>query len=175
MKKKVILILGTFAAVLLAALLIQDTASAKSSRTEAVYYQMFKEGTADVRLTYYHKKGSDRVTKQLTKNTITYAALKVDDAEAAKEKFSADAEKYQGITGVKESIEYKDTYMIEKVSVNYDKVNLNELAEKLPEIDIDTPSGKKATYVSLKQSEKLLKKQGYTKVKKGQFKKLNLE
>ncbi|MGT2949216.1 DUF1307 domain-containing protein [Streptococcus devriesei] len=175
MKKKLILILGTFAAVLLAALLVQGTASAKSSNTRAVYYQMFKEGSADVRLTYYHRKGSDRVTKQVTQNTITYAALKVDDAEAAKEKLSDEAEKYQGITGVKESIDYKDTYLVEKVSVDYNKADLDELAEKLPEIDLDTPSGKRAAYISLKKSEKLLKKQGYTKVKKGQFQKLNLE
>ena len=175
MKKKLGLILGLLAAAVFLVLTTQQTVSAKSSRTQAVYYQLFKEDAADIRLTYYHLRGSDRVTKQVSESQLTYSALKVADAAAAKEKIADEAQKYQGITGVKESIEYKDTYLIEKVSVDYTKANLNELAKKLPEIKLDTPSGRKATYISLKKSEQLLKKQGYQKVKKGQFKKLAVE
>lgn len=174
-KKKLSIVLGLIiVAVTFFTLTNQKTVSANSSRVETVSYQLLKEGVADVRLTYYHNKGSDKVLKQTAESKILYSALKVTDAQVAKEKVGSQSEKYQGITGVQESVAYKDVYLIEKVSVDYTKANLNELAKKLPEVNINTPSGKRATYISLKQSERFLKKQGYSKVKNGHFKELKV-
>ena len=123
-KKKLSIVLGLIiVAVTFFTLTNQKTVSANSSRVETVSYQLLKEGVADVRLTYYHNKGNDKVLKQTAESKILYSALKV---------------------------------------------------KKLPEVNINTPSGKRATYISLKQSERFLKKQGYSKVKNGHFKELKV-
>lgn len=127
------------------------------------------DNVKDIRMVYYYK--GDKVTKQTATNTIKYSAIGATNKDEAKAKLASSTKQYQGVKGLSESIDYKDTYLVEKVSVDYTKGDLDELS-KINGVSINS-NGKKISYISYKQSKKLLLNNGFKVVKNGQFKKLD--
>ncbi|WP_099224040.1 YehR family lipoprotein [Listeria costaricensis] len=111
-------------------------------------------------LKYWYK--DDKVTKQTTKNKITYATMGVTNKEEAEAILKPASEQYQGLQGVKESIKYEDDYAIEDVEINYENVDFDEL-KNVPGMLFDENAKKNG--VSMEKSEELLKKNGYEEKK----------
>lgn len=162
------LVLGLFSFVALMTLM----ACGKATALEKAYFQKMTP-SVDVRLTYYYDKKSDKVIKQTTQSTILYSKMQAENKEQAKAKLDPVSQKYQGVKGFKESIQYEDTYLVEKLVVDYRKANIKELS-KVEGMAFSTNNPEEFNYVSYKRSEEMLLKGGFTKVKKGNFKKLTV-
>ncbi|CAM4088272.1 DUF1307 domain-containing protein [Listeria booriae] len=110
-------------------------------------------------LTYTYK--GDKVTKQTTKNVIPYKTLGVSTKEDAEKSLKALSDKYQGVKGLKESLTYNDDNVVESVEVDYENADLDKLA-KIPGMLI---SGNTKKGISMKKSQEVLEKQGFTEKK----------
>ena len=71
-------------------------------------------------------------------------------------------EEYKDVKGFTHSAEYKDDYMVEKTTLNYEKANLDQLIEKKL---VATQKDNKSTFDMMKQS-------GFKEVKNGKFEEL---
>ncbi|TLG77285.1 YehR family lipoprotein [Culicoidibacter larvae] len=109
-------------------------------------------------LTYYHT--GDNVTKQTANNKIPYTSIGVTNAEDAKAILDPVAVQYQNVAGIKHSVEYTDTEVIETLEIDYATLDYDK-AKTIPGITMDENA---KNGVSLEKSEKLLLSQGYTKV-----------
>ncbi|XCY66700.1 YehR family protein [Streptococcus iniae] len=136
--------------------------SKQAVKEKVVYFEMTQNGST-VGLTYYYK--GDKVTRQSAKTKATYTALGVDSKEAAKKELSSIAKQYQGVKGLKESIDYKDDHILETVEVDYAKADMKQLS-KIPGIALATEDGKVPDYVSYKKTKKMLEDKGFKKVDK---------
>ncbi|MDO1604980.1 DUF1307 domain-containing protein [Lactobacillus sp. YT155] len=112
-------------------------------------------------LTYYAH--GDDVFKQTAKNTVDYSSVDESQIDAFKTQLKAAADKYQGIKGVKEKLSFDDKKKVltETLTVDYEKVDKKKL-KGIPGMIGDFKEGKK---ISLKESEKLLKKSGFKEKK----------
>lgn len=137
-------------------------------KTEKATYQQVKNGV-DSRVTYYYQ--DDKVVKQTTSNKITYTSLRSNNKSEAKDRIKDEVQKYNDTKGVKDKISYHDSYLNEHVSVDLNKASVNDFL-KLSGDNNTSDSSSKKKYISLKKSEKLIKKQGYKKVKDGKYKEL---
>ncbi|MDO1605012.1 DUF1307 domain-containing protein [Lactobacillus sp. YT155] len=120
-----------------------------------------EQNNVKVELTYYAH--GDDVFKQTAQNTIDYSSLDDSTIDAFKTQLDAASKKYQGIKGLKEKITYDDKKKTAKetLTIDYEKVDKSKL-KGIPGMLGDFESGKK---VSLKKSEKLLKKAGFEEKK----------
>lgn len=116
-----------------------------------VTLQLEQEGTI-VRLTF--KAKGDLVYEQSANNEKHYSALGVSSAEEAKEKLASSASEFEDIEGVTHSLEYLDDRVIESLTVDFEKVDLNAASQL-------TGSGDLSDGVSLQQSVQTLQEQGY--------------
>ncbi|GKS81474.1 hypothetical protein LPAF129_11600 [Ligilactobacillus pabuli] len=137
-------------------------------KTEHTSFQKIGNGS-DSRVTYYYQK--DKVVKQTTANKITYATLRVNNNAEAKKAVKSTLKKYNDTKGVTDKITYHDSYLDEKVTVDLSKASVKDFL-KLAGTNSSTDSDKKAKFISFEKSEKLIKKQGFTKIEDGKFKSL---
>ena len=156
-----------FMSLLLVATTLVSAPSAFASTTVKKEFQLFsqKKGT-DLRITYYMAKDSDKVTKQTAE----------DNLDTIKAKLKKVQDSYNGVKGVKETLEFKGNYVLETVSINYKKADPNEVLALQGSQTDGNSQNKKIAYISYKLSAKTLKEQGYKAIKNGQFQTLqNLE
>lgn len=141
---------------LLLTFLVVLTGCGNTQEQTAVYEGTFNG--VEMRLTYYAK--GDRVYKQTAENVIPYSALGVTSEEEARVILDPASAQYQGIEGLEETLEYGGDSVRETLSVDFEKVNFDEI-QGIPGIDLegDTSQG-----VSLKRSGKSLEESGFVKV-----------
>lgn len=116
---------------------------------------------SETSMTYYAE--GDTVTKQTTKNVLSYEESGLVDKETAKEAVEPLAEQYRGVTGIEHNIEYGDTELTETLTVDYTKADISEVS-KLAGTSF-TGDADNAKKISLKQSVEALKAAGFTEVK----------
>ena len=104
----------------------------------------------------------DKVMKQSAENVINYEAAGFPSKEVAKQQIDPISEQFQNIEGLTQSIEYEDTQAIERMTVDYQTVDFDEIKE-LPGMNFD--EGVKEKGVSMKESAKLLEEAGYKEIK----------
>ncbi|MBC1969602.1 YehR family lipoprotein [Listeria marthii] len=127
-------------------------------KEETKTYELSQNG-ATTKMTYTYVK--DKVTKQTTENEMTYAALGFKNKEEAEKALKESSDKFQGVEGVKESIEYKDDKAIETLEIDYEKADAKELT-KLPGF---AASGDIEKGISMEESAKMLESQGFKEAK----------
>lgn len=115
---------------------------------------------SEVTLTYYYK--GDRVLRQTAHNKIYYSSLGAKNVEEAKIKLDPISNKYQNVKGVKESIDYKDTYAEETLDVDYETVNVADL----PALQGAEFTGTVKDGISMDKSAELLKARGFKETTK---------
>ncbi|EAF5658187.1 MULTISPECIES: YehR family lipoprotein [Listeria] len=128
-------------------------------KEETKTYTLSQNGV-DSKLTYTYK--GDKVTKQTAENTMSYASLGVTSKEDAEKMLKATSDKFQGIDGLKEKIEYKDDKAIETLEVDYTKISSEDM-NKIPGM---TSNGDTSKGISMEESAKMLESQGYKEVSK---------
>ena len=119
-----------------------------------------EENGVKIILTYYAK--GDKVMKQTFENIIPYSEIGVKTADEAKEQLEEVAKSYNDVKGVKDELTYGEDAVTEKVEINYTVVDMKK-AKKL--VGVSTDGGDISKGVSLKNSIKLLKDQGYKEKK----------
>ncbi|EHM7943817.1 YehR family lipoprotein [Listeria monocytogenes] len=128
-------------------------------KEETKTYSLSQNGV-DSKLTYTYK--GDKVTKQTAENTMSYASLGVASKEDAEKMLKATSDKFQGIDGLKENIEYKDDKAIETLEVDYTKISSEDM-NKIPGM---SSNGDTSKGISMEESAKMLESQGYKEVSK---------
>lgn len=137
------------------------TACSDKDATSTKTFVLDKNGLKTT-ITYTYIEKEDKVIKQTTQNIGTYAQLpKANSKEAAQKLLEPIAKNYQGIKGVKQSIDYQDDKFIEDLEIDYTNLDF-EQAKKLFGPNFQDPAKVK---VSLKKTEEGLLKQGYTEQK----------
>ena len=157
-----------FTKILLVAAMMLLIIAGCGKKTEKATFQQVKNGV-DSRVTYYYQ--GDKVVKQTTDNKITYASLKANNKDEAKDQIKSEVQKYNDTKGVKDEIKYHDSYLKEKVSVDLKEASVDDFL-KLSDQTTSADSGKKKKYISFEKSEDLIKKQGFKKIKDGKYKQL---
>ena len=84
-----------------------------------------KQPGVQMEITLYYK--GDVVTKQTAKNIITYSEVGLTK-EAFKKKAEKLGEKFKGIKGLEDKVDYQDKVAIETVTVDYSIANVHELS-----------------------------------------------
>lgn len=128
-------------------------------KEETKTYSLSQNGV-DSKLTYTYK--GDKVTKQTAENKMSYASLGVASKEDAEKMLKATSDKFQGIDGLKEKIEYKDDKAIETLEVDYTKISSEDM-NKIPGM---SSNGDTSKGISMEESAKMLESQGYKEVSK---------
>lgn len=105
-----------------------------------------KQPGVQMEITLYYK--GDVVTKQTAKIIITYSELGLTK-EAFKKQAEKLGEKFKGIKGLEDKVDYQDKVAIETVTVDYSIANVHELSG-LPGVGIGNEK------VSLKKTEEKL-------------------
>ncbi|MCI5996864.1 MAG: DUF1307 domain-containing protein [Peptoniphilaceae bacterium] len=134
----------------------------KAEKLKTKTFVLEKTGVK-IELTYYYN--GDMVSKQSANNSISYDLLKqslaVKTKEEVIERLKKTSETYKGIDGIEYSGEYKETEFIEKLTVDYTKLDYQK-AKGIPGIIL---TGDPKSGISLSKSEELLKNQGFTEKK----------
>ena len=105
-----------------------------------------KQSGVQMEITLYYK--GDVVTKQTAKNIITYSELGLTK-ETFKKQAEKLGEKFKGIKGLEDKVDYQDKVAIETVTVDYSIANVHELSG-LPGVGAGNEK------VSLKKTEEKL-------------------
>ena len=105
-----------------------------------------KQPGVQMEITLYYK--GDVVTKQTAKNIITYSELGLTK-ETFKKQAEKLGEKFKGIKGLEDKVDYQDKVAIETVTVDYSIANVHELSG-LPGVGVGNEK------VSLKKTEEKL-------------------
>ncbi len=143
--------------VLVLVLLLSVVACGK--KTETASFELNNNGVKSV-ITFTYQ--GDKVITQTAENVITYSESPIKDKEDAKAKLDKISKMYEGVKGIKHSIEYGDKATIEKISVNFEELDV-EAYKKLPGT---LSSGDISKGISFKSTEKLILNAGYKKVEK---------
>lgn len=112
----------------------------------------------ELTLTYYYK--DDKVLRQTAKNKIAYSAIGASSKEDAMKLLEPVSKKYQSVKGIKESVDYQQTYAQETLDVDYSAVNFAELNA----LQGTAFSGTPQDGISMQKSEALLKAKGFKEV-----------
>ena len=83
-----------------------------------------KQPGVQMEITLYYK--GDVVTKQTAKNIITYSEVGLTK-EAFKKQAEKFGEKFKGIKGLEDKVDYQDNIAVETVTVDYSIADINEL------------------------------------------------
>lgn len=105
-----------------------------------------KQPGVQMEITLYYK--GDVVTRQTAKNIITYSELGLTK-ETFKKQAEKLGEKFKGIKGLEDKVDYQDKVAIETVTVDYSIANVHELSG-LPGVGVGNEK------VSLKKTEEKL-------------------
>lgn len=120
----------------------------------------FFNDTATTEIYTYHYK-DDVVTRQDAENTIPYTSLGVSNEEQARKIIDPIGVAYSKIKGVTHSVDYKESAAQEHLSIDFNQAKISELCQ-LPGASFTDCSQK---FISLSESEKMLKSQGFKEVK----------
>lgn len=113
-------------------------------------------------LTYTYNESDDKVIKQTTINEGVYANIpNLKTKETVKAVLDPIAEKYQGIKGIKESIDYQEDKFVETLEVDYENLDY----EKAKTIMGESFQDPKKVKISMKKSEELVTQQGFKEQK----------
>ncbi|SFU04496.1 Uncharacterized lipoprotein YehR, DUF1307 family [Kosakonia arachidis] len=113
----------------------------------------------ELTLTYYYK--DDKVLRQTAKNKIDYSAIGASNKEEAMKVLGPISQKYQSVKGIKESVDYQQTYAQETLDVDYSAVNFADLNT----LQGTAFTGTAQDGISMQKSEALLKAKGFKEVK----------
>ena len=116
------------------------------SEKESSKVYVKKQPGVQMEITLYYK--GDVVTKQTAKNIITYSELGLTK-ETFKKQAEKLGEKFKGIKGLEDKVDYQDKVAIETVTVDYSIANVHELSG-LPGVGLGNEK------VSLKKTEEKL-------------------
>lgn len=138
---------------------VLSTACSSNDATSTKTFVLDKNGLkTTVVYTYIEKE--DKVIKQVTTNEGLYANLNRSKEDIQKILDSI-AEKYQGIDGIKQSIDYQEDKFIETIEVDYENLDY-EKSKVVMGTNFQDP---KKVKISLKKSEETLIKAGYQEQK----------
>lgn len=138
---------------------VLSTACSSNDATSTKTFVLDKNGLkTTVVYTYIEKE--DKVIKQVTTNEGLYANLNRSKEDIQKILDSI-AEKYQGIDGIKQSIDYQEDKFIETIEVDYENLDY-EKSKVFMGTNFQDP---KKVKISLKKSEETLIKAGYQEQK----------
>jgi len=112
----------------------------------------------ELTLTYYYK--DDKVLRQTAKNKIDYSAIGASNKEEAMKVLGPISQKYQSVKGIKESVDYQQTYAQETLDVDYSAVNFADLNA----LQGAAFTGTVQDGISMQKSEALLKAKGFKEV-----------
>ncbi len=118
----------------------------------------WSQAGTEVTLTYYYK--DDKVLRQTAKNKIEYSSIGAKNKEEAMKVLDPISKKYQSVKGIKESVDYEESYAQETLDVDYNEVDFAQLNSLQGSEFTGTVNGK----ISMKQSEALLKARGFKEV-----------
>ena len=141
-------------------------ACGKQSVQKSYLQGINQEKKTDVRITIEHK--GDKAISNQTITTVYYkeAGVTKDQLKEIIDKYDED---YKDVKGFTHSAEYKDDYMVEKTTLNYEKADLDQLIEKKL---VTTQKDKKVDYISFKSTFDMMKQGGFKEVKNGKFEEL---
>ena len=135
------------------------TACSNSSETATKTFTLEDSGLKTTQVFTYIEK-EDKVIKQVTTNEGLYANLNRSKEDIQKILDSI-AAKYQGIDGIKQSIDYQEDKFIETIEVDYENLDY-EKSKVVMGTNFQDP---KKVKISLKKSEETLIKAGYQEQK----------
>ena len=135
------------------------TACSNSRETATKTYALEDSGLKTTQVFTYIEK-EDKVIKQVTTNEGLYANLNRSKEDIQKILDSI-ATKYQGIDGIKQSIDYQEDKFVETIEVDYENLDY-EKSKVVMGTNFQDP---KKVKISLKKSEETLIKAGYQEQK----------
>ena len=115
-----------------------------------------------VTLVYTYIEKEDKVIKQTSKTEAPFSAFQGKDVEQVKQQLQAVSKRYQGIKGLKETLDIQEDKFLEEVEVDYANFDY-EKAKDLPGMTFSGDTSK--TKVSMQKSEELVLKQGFVEQK----------
>ena len=131
------------------------------------YFQLIDQNTKkNSRITYEYK--NDELLIQQINNTFYYEPIGLTK-DTAKEQTEAYAKSIKDVKGLTHEIDYKDEYLTEKITFDFIKSDIEDLQRKHL---LQISSNQKLSYISYKESAKILEKKGYKEVKDGKFEEL---
>lgn len=134
------------------------------SSPKKAYFQLINKKTKqDSRITLEYK--GDELLLQQTNNTFYYEPVGLTK-DMAKEQTEAYAKSIKDVKGLTHKIEYKDDYSTQQITIDYRKADIEELQRKHL---LQISGNQKLSYISYKETTKLLEKAGYKEVKDGKF------
>ena len=140
---------------------LSTACSSKEAATATKTYVLEKNGLKTT-IVYTYIEKEDKVVKQTTKNEGIYAQLpSTKTKEEAQKVLDPIAKKYQGIKGIKHSIDYQEDKFIETIEVDYENLDY-EKSKVVMGTNFQDP---KKVKISLKKSEETLIKAGYQEQK----------
>ena len=141
---------------------VLSTACSSKEATTATKTFVKEQNGMKVTLVYTYIEKEDKVIKQTTKNEGIYAQLpSTKTKEEAQKVLDPIAKKYQGIKGIKHSIDYQEDKFIEDLEVDYTNIDYEKAKEVLGK-NFQDPA---KTKISMKKTEELMNKMGYTEQK----------
>lgn len=127
------------------------------SGTEKTRTFEYDEGISSS-ITYTYK--GDKITYYTEQGVVPYAIMNWESKEEAKAFFDPIVEPFDNIDGVTHKIEYTETEAIEKITINYEEVVMDDIKHLL-EVDSNKEDFK---YLSMKNTAKLILDEGYKEV-----------
>ena len=148
----------------LAMLFVVVLATACSSKEATTVTRTFVRETNGVKTTvvYHYIEKEDKVVKQTSKTEGAFSAFKGQDIEKLKQQLQAFSKQYQGIKGLKETLEITDEKFVEDVEVDYTDFDY-EKAKTLPGMSFSGDPTK--TKVSMEKSAQMVISQGFQEQK----------
>ncbi|MCG2208747.1 DUF1307 domain-containing protein [Staphylococcus epidermidis] len=117
-----------------------------------------KQSNVKVEVTYTYK--GDKIIEQKSVSTLKYSDFGISDdtsKKRVKEAIERQSEKMQDVKGVKESTKENDEGFVETIDVDFEKADIDTLKSK----GIVNIAGNTGTSISMKKTEKKLKKDGF--------------
>ena len=138
--------------------------STACSNKEATATKTFVKEQNGIKITlvYTYIENEDKVVKQTSKTEALFSAFQGRDIEQIKKQLQDISAKYQGIKGLKETVDIQEDKFIEEVEVDYSELDY-EKAKDLPGMIFSGDPTK--TKVSMEKSEKMLMTHGFEEQK----------
>ncbi len=148
----------------LAMLFVVVIATACSSKEATTVTRTFVRETNGVKTTvvYHYIEKEDKVVKQTSKTEGAFSSFQGQDIEKIKQQLQTFSKQYQGIKGLKETLEITDDKFVEEVEVDYTDFDY-EKAKNLPGMSFSGDPTK--TKVSMEKSAEMVISQGFKEQK----------
>lgn len=141
---------------------VLSTACSSKEATTATKTFVKEQNGMKVTLVYTYIEKEDKVIKQTSKTEAPFSAFQGKDVEQVKQQLQAVSKRYQGIKGLKETLDIQEDRFLEEVEVDYANFDY-EKAKDLPGMTFSGDPSK--TKVSMQKSEELVLKQGFVEQK----------